>query len=112
MPDVQFNTYYRYDDLPRILKSFAEEYPKLVRLESIGKSYESRDVWLATVTNVESGADKEKPALGVDGNIHASEVSPTSACLYLLSPNGGHVKVTARHERAGTVRAEIMLAAK
>ena len=27
----------------------------------------------------------EKPALWVDGNIHASEVSPTSACLHLIN---------------------------
>ncbi|MGD2041119.1 MAG: M14 family metallopeptidase, partial [Anaerolineae bacterium] len=37
-----------------------------------------------TVTDQASGADRDKPALWVDGNIHASEVSPTSACLYLM----------------------------
>lgn len=84
MPEMRFDTYYRYEDLTRILHEVAEEYPNLVRLESIGKSYESRDLWLLTVTSASSGDHREKPALWVDGNIHASEVSPSSACLHLL----------------------------
>jgi murein tripeptide amidase MpaA len=84
MPNVTFDHYYRYDELTRILNEFAQEFPLLVRLESIGKSYEGRDVWLMTLTNAATGADKEKPALWVDGNIHASEVSPASACVYFI----------------------------
>ncbi len=85
MVEIRFDTYYRYDDLTRILRGLADEYPKLVRLESIGKSHEGREVWLVTVTNFEAGDDKEKPALWIDGNIHATEVSPSSACLYLIN---------------------------
>lgn len=84
MTDVRFDRYYRYGELTRILHSYAEEHPDLVRLESCGRSYEGRDIWLVTVTNFAGGAAEEKPALWVDGNIHASEVSPSSACLYLI----------------------------
>lgn len=84
MPDVRFDTYYRHDDLTRILRGFADEHPGLVRLESIGQSHEGREIWLVTITNFETGGDKDKPALWVDGNIHASEVSASSACLYLI----------------------------
>lgn len=83
MPDVLFDTYYRYDDLTRILRGYAEEHPNLVRIESIGRSHEGRDIWLLTVTRQDT-ADTEKPALWIDGNIHASEVSPSSACLYFI----------------------------
>jgi murein tripeptide amidase MpaA len=85
MPKVRFDTYYRYQDLTRILHEFAEEAPQLVRLESIGQSYKGRELWLVTVTNFAVGQPKQKPALWVDGNIHATEVAPTSACLYLLN---------------------------
>lgn len=85
MPDVSFDTYYRYEELTRILRAYATEYPHLVRLESIGQSYEGRDIWLVTVTNLSTGEAGHKPALWVDGNIHASEVAPSSACLYLLN---------------------------
>jgi murein tripeptide amidase MpaA len=84
MPKLQFDTYYRYGDLTCILQAYAEEYPQLVRLESIGKSHEGRDIWVVTVTNSGTGIDRHKPAFWVDGNIHASEVSPSSACLYLI----------------------------
>ncbi len=87
MPDVRFDIYYRYDDLARILRGYAEERPDLVRIRSIGKSYEGRDVWLLTITHfgdTEKEVDRERPALWVDGNIHASEVSGSSACLYLI----------------------------
>jgi murein tripeptide amidase MpaA len=98
MPQVRFDTYYRYDELTRILHAFAEEYPQLVRIESIGKSYEGRDIWLLTVTNFATGPAEEKPALWVDGNIHASEVSPSAACLYLIHrltrEYGSHEKIT------------------
>ena len=99
MPKVQFDTYYRYDDLTQILKAFADEYPNLVRLESIGKSHEGRDVWTATVTCFATGEDKTKPALWVDGNIHASEVAPSTLCLYLL-----HHLVTAYGQDADVTR--------
>ena len=85
MPDIRFDRYYRHDELSKILHAFAESYPNLVKVESIGQSYEGRDIWLVTVTNTETGPDIEKPALWVDGNIHASEVSPSTACLYLLN---------------------------
>ena len=85
MPDIRFDTYYRYGDLTSHIKAFAEAYPTLVQVKSIGKSYEGRDIWLAKVTNLETGPDNEKPALWVDGNIHATEVSPSTACLYFIN---------------------------
>jgi murein tripeptide amidase MpaA len=98
MPQVRFDTYYRYEELTRLLHAFAEEYPHLVRIESIGKSHEGRDIWLLTVTNFATGPADEKPALWVDGNIHASEVSPSAACLYLIHrltrEYGSHEKIT------------------
>ena len=85
MPDIHFDRYYRYDDLTTLLRAFADEYPRLASMESIGPSYEGRDIWLMTITNSETGPAEEKPAFWVDGNIHASEVSPSSACLYLIN---------------------------
>lgn len=85
MTDIQFNTYYRYDAITEFLHSWAEKYPNLCRVESLGKSHEGRDIWIMTVTNFGTGADTDKPAYWVDANIHATEVSPSSAALYLLN---------------------------
>lgn len=84
MPTIRFDTYYRYDDLTKLLHAYVEEYPHLVEIESIGTSFEGRDIWLMTLTNFRTGPAEEKPALWIDANIHASEVSPSTACLYFI----------------------------
>src|SRR5438477_12127928 len=85
MPRIAFDRYYRYGELTKILAAFASEFPDLVHLESIGKSHEGRDIWLATVTNSSTGEAKDKPAFWCDGNIHASEVSASASVLYILN---------------------------
>ncbi|MCC6446526.1 MAG: carboxypeptidase [Armatimonadetes bacterium] len=84
MPEITFDRYWRYEELAGILNGLAEDYPGLMKLESIGKSHEGRDIWLATVTNLETGPAEEKPAFWVDANIHATEVSASSAATYLI----------------------------
>lgn len=100
MPNTKFNKFYRYNELTRLLKAYAKEYPNLIRLQSIGKSHEGRDVWLVTATNFKSGKDAEKPAFWVDGNIHASEVTASAAALYLI-----HSLVTKYKKDANVTRA-------
>jgi murein tripeptide amidase MpaA len=85
MPNIQFDRFYRYADLTYLVLAFAEEYPHLAKIESIGKSHAGRDVWLLTVTNFKTGLDTEKPAIWVDGNIHASELAASAANLYFLN---------------------------
>ena len=84
MPAISFDRFYRYDDVTRLLHEYAAEYPNLIKLESIGKSHEGRDVWLVTATNTATGPDTEKPAVWVDGNLHASEVAGSTAALYFI----------------------------
>jgi murein tripeptide amidase MpaA len=84
MPDISFDRFYRYDDLTRLLHEYAAQYPGLLKVESIGKSHAGREVWLVTATNFASGPDTEKPALWVDGNLHASEVASSTAALYFI----------------------------
>src|SRR5262245_1805196 len=85
MPAFAFDRFYRYAELTALLHACRDEYPELVSLESIGKSYEGRDLWVVTVTNRASGPAAEKPAFWVDGNIHSTEVAASAATLYFLS---------------------------
>lgn len=84
MKSLRFNVYYRYSELQDVLQTLARSYPNLMRLISIGRSHEGREIWLAIVTNFATGNDTEKPAFYVDGNIHATEVTASMAGLYLL----------------------------
>ena len=84
MPQPSWDRYYRYDELTDLIQGYADDHPDLVQVESIGTSYEGRHVWVATVTNAATGPAESKPAFWVEGNIHASELSPSAAVLYLL----------------------------
>lgn len=81
MSSVKFDTYYKYEDLTNILHQLAEDHPNLVSVSSYGKSHEGRDLWVATVTNKATGPAEEKPAMLVDGNIHAPEVIASMVAL-------------------------------
>lgn len=85
MPAIEFNRYYRFDEMTELLCAYASEYPHLIDLESAGKSHEGRDIWLVTVTNKATGQHQDKPAFWCDGNIHASEVSASTSVLYILN---------------------------
>ncbi|HLL19568.1 MAG TPA: M14 family metallopeptidase [Rubrivivax sp.] len=84
LPTPRFDQFYRHDELTRLLQDYAAALPQLVQLQSLGKSYEGRDIWLAIVTNQATGIHTDKPALWVDGNIHAAELTASTACLYWL----------------------------
>jgi murein tripeptide amidase MpaA len=83
-PTPRFDTFYRHDALTRLLFDYADAHPDLVKVESIGASFEGRDIWVAIVTNTATGAHKDKPAFWTDGNIHAAELTASTAVLYYL----------------------------
>ncbi len=84
IPVPRFDQFYRHAELTRLLHDYAAAAPHLVQLRSIGKSHEGRDIWLLALTNTATGADIDKPAFWVDGNIHAAELTASTACLYWL----------------------------
>ena len=79
-----FDRFLRYDELTAELQAMAAEHPDLLQVESIGRSHEGRDLWLATVTDRATGPHDAKPAHWVDANIHATEVTGSVAALHLL----------------------------
>ncbi|MGI6358181.1 MAG: M14 family metallopeptidase [Bacillota bacterium] len=82
--DLVCNRYYQYEELTAYLQAVAAAYPRLASLASIGKSYEGRDIWAMTLTNRDTGEHAQKPAVYVDGNIHAGEVTASMVCLYTI----------------------------
>ncbi len=81
---VRYDRFYDYAELTETLEAWAAELPSLLQVESIGASYEGRDIWLCTVTNLETGPAEEKPAVIVHAQIHAMEFTGTTAALHLV----------------------------
>lgn len=84
MPELLFDHYYPYAELTESIFALAAAHPDLLKVESIGKSYEGRDIWCVTATCFAAGPPAERPAFWVDGNIHATELSASAACLFFL----------------------------
>ena len=84
IPVPRFDQFYRHAELTRLLQDYAAAVPHLVALQSLGRSHEGRDIWLVIVTNQATGDHAGKPAIWVDGNIHAAELTASTACLYWL----------------------------
>ena len=83
-PAPGFNRLHDYQGMTEVLRAYARAYPEWVKLESIGKSLEGRDIWLLTVNNPATGPDRSKPAMYIDGNIHANEVQGAETALYTV----------------------------
>ncbi len=64
--------YKSYDETIAFLKECVQHYPNLIKTQSIGKTWEGRDIILATITLDVENADL-KPALLYTGTIHARE---------------------------------------
>ncbi|MBP1466365.1 carboxypeptidase [Candidatus Chloroploca sp. M-50] len=95
---IEFTSYLRPHDVEAALHAFAERYPTLCSLTSIGTSHEGRAIWCATLTNQATGPDLAKPAFWLDANIHATEVTGCMGALHViqtvLSSYGTDARVT------------------
>lgn len=84
MPKVEiaFNRYYTYEGLVDNMKKIAAAHPDIAKIESIGKSYEGRDMMTLTITDFSTGPDTDKPGMWIDGNIHSNEIQGGEFALY------------------------------
>lgn len=84
VPPLNIEAYLNYEELTAYLNSIAEAVPQLVRIFSLGNTMGGRSLWAAEVTNTNNGAASSKPAIWIDGNIHGSQLSASTACLAIL----------------------------
>ncbi len=70
--------YVSYEAITKQLHAWKEERPELVKLDSIGRTPQGRDIWMLSI-----GRDlaKPAPAVWIDGNMHASELCGSSVAL-------------------------------
>ena len=77
--DRGFRTgYLDYQTLTAQLQGWAEAFPDLCRLRSLGETPEGRSIWHLTIGR---DPDRIRPAVWIDGNMHAPELAGSSAAL-------------------------------
>ncbi len=83
-PALEFDCYREFGEVEQFLRDAAEHRPELASLESIGKSYQGRDLWVMTITDPSTGEPESKPAIWVDGGVDADEVVSIEAALGVI----------------------------
>lgn len=83
-PKVQasWNKYYTYKGVVDLCNNLAKAWPDLIKMETIGKSVQGRDIIVLTVSDRKAGDPDKKPAFWIDGNIHSIELQGTEMALY------------------------------
>lgn len=79
---AQWNRYHDYAQATKLVQELAAAHPEVAKLKSLGKSYGGREMWVLTVTNFEKGDDASRPAMWIDGGIHANEIQASEVVLY------------------------------
>lgn len=73
-PDVHYYWMFRW----------AEEYSHIMEVHEVGRTFEGRPIYQATITNPETGHHTEKPAAYFDGTRHSGEVISSETVLMLM----------------------------
>jgi hypothetical protein len=107
--EVDWNRFYTAAETNQILAEFHALHPGLTELYSIGESYYGQPLMVLEITNEATGPAAEKPALYVDGGIHAGELTGSAVATYfvgvLLNGYGNDARITELlDERAVYVR--------
>ncbi len=82
--DVNWNRYYTASETHQIMREFHALYPELTELRQIGESYRGQPLLLMEITNEATGPATVKPALYVDGGIHAGELTGSAVATHLI----------------------------
>lgn len=80
--EMDFSHYHKYGEVIYFLRKWEKDYPDLVSLYSVGKSFEGRDIWQITISNKKTGKDTDKPAYYLEANRHSQEVTTAESVLY------------------------------
>ncbi|MFC4077284.1 M14 family metallopeptidase [Salinithrix halophila] len=75
--------YHNYDEMTAEIRQAAADHPGIVKMFSIGKSYEGRDMWAAKISDNVNRDEKEPEVLYV-GQHHAREHLTVEMTLYTL----------------------------
>ena len=94
----KYDHYYKYEELKTNLEYFKNNYPDLVDLKVNVITEEGRNQYAVILSNIKTGEATNKPALYIDGNIHAGEVTSSMCAMhtidYLVTNYGKDEEVT------------------
>jgi len=79
------DVYHTYASMTSELQALEAAHPDMVRLESIGKTYEGRDIWAVKLSDDVGTNDTAEPDVLIFGAIHAREVMAVEVPMFVLN---------------------------
>jgi hypothetical protein len=79
---IFWNRYYDTEALETLSRKIVKAYPRLAKLQTIGRSHQGRSIWCLTITDFAKGTPHRKPATYIQGNIHGNEIQGGEFALY------------------------------
>jgi hypothetical protein len=93
-----FDRYHLQEVIYSWLMKWEKDFPDLVDLYEVGKSYEGRPIFQITMTNKKTGKETDKPAAFFEGGRHSGEITSSECVMwmaqYLLLHYGTDSEVT------------------
>jgi hypothetical protein len=80
---LAFDVYHSPDVMYHWYRKWAEQYPDIVDLYEVAKSYEGRPILQMTITNKKTGKHTDKPAAYFEAGRHSGEVTSSEAILWM-----------------------------
>ena len=81
---LDFNRWHDTNELTADMKRLQAAFPKFLKLESIGKCYDGRDLMVMTVNNPATGPESAKAGMYIEANVHGNEIQGGEVCLYTI----------------------------
>jgi hypothetical protein len=75
--------YYSFDELTILLDQLHQDFQNIFSYESLGKTYEGRDIWLVKISDNVS-IDEDEPEVLFTGGIHGNEKPSFEVVIYTL----------------------------
>lgn len=80
---IDWQHYHTNDEINAFMRQWAERYPDLVELYTVGNSFGGVPIWQMTLTNKKTGRHTDKPAAFFEGGRHSGEITATESAFYL-----------------------------
>lgn len=81
---VDFEDYHTYDEMVAVIQDVAAQHPDIVRLHSLGKTIEQRDVWALRISDRPDENEPDEKAILIFANTHAREHLSLEQALFLI----------------------------
>ncbi len=95
---LSFNSYHSRNVIYFWINKWAKDFPSIVDLYEVAKSYEGKPILQMTLTNRKKGKDTDKPAAFFEGGRHSGEVTGSECVMwlarYLLINYGKNPEIT------------------